>query len=335
MALDAVCRIESARAEVARGVHPVEVACDESGSEGEKLIGGNTEVFCHASVGLTEDEAADCVRELRAMIRSPAAEYKSGHLLRDKNRRALEWFLGRDGPVWRRANAFLVDKTFLLLLAFAGRLTRTMGLPVEAVAQELYRAAPRWGGFLGALNDLMRFGPVGMAASSDALADLAAALLPGEPPGVARDVLGWLDRDRAGLGALLRTARRPDPTLPLAMDPLIPAILRAVDHWGAGGAPVSIVHHRHVALTDMRIARIAARRSTGLFALRLINSGADTRVQVADYLAGVARKLASDELAGTADPVSTALLREYADPNSIWGDAASRARMSRRPDGRA
>ncbi len=265
--------------------------------------------------------------QLRAMIRSPATEYKSGHLLREKHRRALEWFLGPDGPVRHRANAFLVDKTYLLLLAFAGRLTRTMGLPVETVAQELYRAAPRWGSFLGALNDLMRFGQVGAAASTETLADLAAALLPGEPPGVTREVLGRLDRDRPALGALLRTADRPDPTLPLAMDPLIPAILRAVDHWGAGGVPVSIVHHRHVTLTDARIAQIAALRGERLFALRLVNSGADTRVQVADYLAGVARKLASDELAGTADPALTALLRDHVDPCPIWGDPASRARI--------
>ncbi|WP_233223630.1 hypothetical protein [Amycolatopsis sp. BJA-103] len=27
---------------------PLEIACDESGSEGEKLIGGQTDVFAHA-----------------------------------------------------------------------------------------------------------------------------------------------------------------------------------------------------------------------------------------------------------------------------------------------
>ena len=35
-----------------------DVACDESGSEGEHLIGGNTDVFAHGSVRLTIEEAA-------------------------------------------------------------------------------------------------------------------------------------------------------------------------------------------------------------------------------------------------------------------------------------
>ena len=326
----------SARAEVGRPVQPVEIACDESGSEGEKLIGGNTDVFCHASVLLSEDEAADCVRVLREMIRSPAVHYKSGHLLREKNRRALEWFLGPDGPVLHRSTAFLVDKTQLLLLAFAGRLARTEPFAADpaahaAVVAALYRAAPRWGGFLGLLNDLMRFGPVGETASTQALAGLVRALLPAEPDGPARDVLALLDRHRAALDVLVRTAVRPDPMLPLAMDPLIPAILRSVDRWGADD-PVSIVHDRHVTLTDARVAEILALRRDRLLRLRLVAAGADTRIQVADYLAGVVRKLASDELAGAADPALTALLRGLTDPLSIWGDEGSRGRIFRTPE---
>jgi hypothetical protein len=51
-------------------------------------------------------------------------------------------------------------------------------------------------------------------------------------------------------------------------------------------------------------------------------------VQVADFLAGIARKIASDELNGRGDPVLTALLRPYVDPDSVWGDARSGALLA-------
>ncbi|UOX92375.1 hypothetical protein MUY14_17780 [Amycolatopsis sp. FBCC-B4732] len=56
---------------------PVEIACDESGSEGENLLGGETDVFAHAGVRLSPEAAAACVREIRARIGSPAEEYKA------------------------------------------------------------------------------------------------------------------------------------------------------------------------------------------------------------------------------------------------------------------
>jgi hypothetical protein len=49
----------------------------------------------------------------------------------------------------------------------------------------------------------------------------------------------------------------------------------------------------------------------------------DPRVQIADFLAGVARKVASDELDGRGDAELVALLRTYVDPASVWGDDRS------------
>jgi len=59
----------------------VEIACDESGYEGQKLIGTATDVFAHASVRLDSQVAAACMREIRDRVRSPAVEYKANHLL--------------------------------------------------------------------------------------------------------------------------------------------------------------------------------------------------------------------------------------------------------------
>jgi len=49
-----------------------------------------------------------------------------------------------------------------------------------------------------------------------------------------------------------------------------------------------------------------------------VDSRTDPRVQVADLLAGVARKVAADELLGRRDPNLTALLRPYVDSASRW-----------------
>ena len=49
-----------------------------------------------------------------------------------------------------------------------------------------------------------------------------------------------------------------------------------------------------------------------LHGLRFVDSRTDPRVQVADFLAGTARRIASDDLAGRGDPELTALVRLHA-----------------------
>jgi len=67
-------------------------------------------------------DAVACVAELRVRIGSPARMYKANHLLREKHRRTLEWFLGPDGPISGRARVVLVDKERFLLGTFLGLL---------------------------------------------------------------------------------------------------------------------------------------------------------------------------------------------------------------------
>jgi hypothetical protein len=80
-------------------------------------------------------------------------------------------------------------------------------------------------------------------------------------------------------------------------------------------------------LTKERIAQlkeIFSKPPRGrLTSLRLVDSRSDSRVQVADFLAGAARKIASDELNDRGDAELTALLRPYVDPLSVWGDDRS------------
>lgn len=61
--------------------------------------------------------------------------------------------------------------------------------------------------------------------------------------------------------------------------------------------------------------------------VRLVATRSDARVQLAGFLAGIARKLASDELNGRGDPALTALLRPYVGAESVRGDEDSGARL--------
>ncbi|MBB4939031.1 hypothetical protein FHR32_003336 [Streptosporangium album] len=207
------------RAEFSSTGQLLEIACDESGSEGEKLIGGNTDVFAHAGVRLSAESAAECVREIRDRIRSPAVEYKANHLLREKNRPVLEWLLG----------------SFF------------------RVVDVLQRAGAR--------------GPVG-------------------------EIMEMISQARSRAESFRAQPLDGQETFP-ALDPLIPAIVQAVVHWGEGRKPVSIVHDENNALTEERIAQLkgmfgsphpAALRCPPrgrLADLRLVDSRSDPRVQSA------------------------------------------------------
>lgn len=306
----------------------LEIACDESGSEGEKLIGATTDVFAHAGVRLDRGAAAACIAELRRRGPTPVQEYKANHVLREKNRRALLWLLGPSGLAPADARVFLVDKAFLVI----GKVTEAL-LDGDAavVARELLQVGRRspdgepWHAFLVAANNLVRarnrlttresvdgfFAAVEKLAALDGLYDVIEPLRRARPRAEAHR-------------ARLLAAPVPLP----ALDPLIPAIVRAVEHWGADGRPVAIVHDQQVTLSAGRVARLKATVGDRLSGVTLADSRSDARVQVADVLAGAARKIASDELNGQGDAELTALLRPYVDPRSIWGDRRSWALLS-------
>ncbi|MGI5460623.1 hypothetical protein ACQEWB_47150 [Streptomyces sp. CA-249302] len=314
-----------------RGVtwNELEVACDESGSDGENLTGGNTDVFAHASVRLPVDSAAGFVQEIRNRIRSPAEEYKANHLLREKHRAVLEWLLAPGGPIHGTAHVHLTEKAFFVV-------DRTADLLLDDGTEglALFRDGPRafgeegWREFLEAANQLLRVRNDGE---------------PAEPVDTFFRAVDDLRRthSRTALALTLErlAAARPRadsyraaildrPVLVPVLNPLLPAIVRTAAHWSAGGRRVRLVHDRQNMLTPERIAWIeetARRAGIGLDGVRLVVAREDPRVQLADFLAGIARKIASDVLHGRADPVLTALLRPYVDPASVWGDPAGRA----------
>ena len=96
-----------------------------------------------------------------------------------------------------------------------------------------------------------------------------------------------------------------------------------------------MVHDEQSALTHDRLGDIAAAYAAGhpgrrLAGVRLVDSKTDPFVQVADVLAGIARRLAQDQLDGSGDEF-TALLRPYVDPQSTWADSHSWVALSPGP----
>lgn len=311
----------------------LDIACDESGWEGETLVSGNTIVLGHASVRLSTADAAECMAEVRARIRSPAEEYKANHLLRPKHRAVLLWFLGSDGPIYGRAHVQLIDQAYWLLV-------RLVDLVIDAdadgMAFDLYRVGPRavgralWRRFLVAANDLLRsksrhgiYPPV--AAFYEVVDDIAAAgqhetLLP---------LLRSLDEIRE-LVPLLRARILDDPRT-ATLDPMVPAVAATIAYWARPGQDVTIVHDEQSALTRGRIDELKTMFNGPdghLTEIALVDSRNDPRVQIADFLAGTARKIAEEELHGNGDDELSPQLRPYLDGTSMWPDERSWARLT-------
>jgi len=224
----------------------LEIACDESGYEGEKLIGSTTRLFAHASVRLPD--AAAVLAELRARIKSPATQYKANHLLREKNRAVLVWFLGPTGPVLGNGHVFLLDKADFVRQEFA----------------RIFGAEPA---DLALANDVLR-----VRSSHPA-------------PPEAAEFRAWLLADPVGRSVL---------------DPLVPAIVAAVEHWG----PVAVAHDRQTQLPPRRIEVL--RERCALLGLRFLDAESHPEIQIADILAGTVRSITED-----GDPELSRLLPPY------------------------
>ncbi len=326
--------------------HALEIACDESGWEGSNLAASNSDVIAHASVRVHIDAAAECIRALRGRSGQHSYEYKASHLLRAKGGSDLAGFLGPSGPVHGRARVHLTHKSCFVLgrvldLFIGGSAdAASLGLcPNQRLASQaarLCRAGPNtfgrqpWQAFLAATNVVLRADRRRRVhAPVDAFFGQVEVLRTLE--GGSR-VGGILDELRNGRQEAYSARARllEDQVLEPVLEPLIPALARTVLHWSRGLHQVAIIHDEQSALTERRMRRleqILAAPPLEMIRLpvrgrfirfRQVDSRTDPRVQVADLLAGVARKVATDDLLGRGDPDLTALLRPYVDPASRW-----------------
>lgn len=293
----------------------VEIACDESGFSGTNLLRSTEPVITHASVDLSAGEAAELLAALRSGFRFSPHEFKSGQLLRGAGAgEALEWFLT---ALAGRAHVTVVDKEFFvvtriidLLLAepsyAAGtRLDREHRPAALALHRSRHTAGADWDAFLAAFVDLVRIKrrhPDRQAVqrffqTRDALVRHgpgapAATVLNELSPSHVWEVVTRLDND--------------DRSIPPPLEPMLPALADTVLSWSGGRRQVLVTHDEQSALTADRLTRLqqalvsviaptdrAGRLPSGvspLAGLTMVDSRDDPRVQIADLLAGAARR---------------------------------------------
>jgi hypothetical protein len=274
-------------------------------------------VFAHASVCIGAVPAASLVDRVRALTGGRGPEVKAVRLRRPHDRAVLEELLATAAP---HVRVHLTDTTLFVLARLADLVvegtaitgTDSPGRDVRsrALALRLCAAHPT-PEFLKRAGDLVRTHNRWLP--KDPVAAFYA--LPGIPEEIRRA--------RSVIEEVRATHERDRKRTPL-MEPVIPALARTVEAWFATAVEVTVVHDEQSALTRERLSDIGvavARRhpSHRLAGVRLVDSRTDPRVQVADLFAGIARRVASDALAGNPDDVLTALLRPYVHPESTWG----------------
>lgn len=313
----------------------VEIACDESGFSGTNLLDPASSLITHAGVNLSVDEAVAVFAELRSVFGFGPSEFKSGQFLRNPAAvDAVEWFLDQ---LRGRAVVQLVDKEYFLVTrlvdlllaepsyAAGTSLTAQNRPPARALYRARAAAGPDWLPFLEAFIELVRIkrrrrpGPEALAqffAARDALArhDL------GEP---AAEVLHALRHDR--VQAVLTRLIAEDRTIPPPLEPMLPALAETVLHFsGAERRQVLIFHDEQSALTADRLRRLKQALAypdglSPLAGLVAVDSRDDPRVQVADLLAGMARRLQGGLDDGPLRPFVSPLSLRDPSPEALDG----------------
>lgn len=262
----------------------LEIACDESGFSGSNLLDPTAPVITHASVDLTVAEAAELLNGIRVRT---AKEYKSNRLLRPDQLPVLKRFLAALGG---RAHVHVIDKTSYVATRVLELFT---GEPSYGDGTRLGRAQLQKGvlrertAFLDSFLVLARTKRLRLL-DQEAI-DRFFGLLPEELHGLSR---------RKVEETLLRLIED-DPAIPPPLEPLVPALAETALFWSAGQRSVAVVHDEQSALTPHRVARLAEYLAKAvvpapppLAGVRQVDSRLDPRVQVADLLAGVARRAA-------------------------------------------
>jgi hypothetical protein len=313
----------------------VEIACDESGFSGTNLLDAATPLITHASVDLSRDESVEILHEVRSGFRYSLSEFKAGRLLRSGTTgESVAWFLA---ALRGRAHVHLVDKQYFLVTrmvdlflaepsyAAGTRLTQDQRSAALALHRARLGGGPDWSAFLAAFVTLVRTkrrrvpDRRGMERFLEARDRLAARHVGAG----ARDVLRGFRED--GVWAVLARLAQDDRSIPPPLEPMLPALAETVLFWSGGDRQVLVIHDEQSALTADRLRRLqrmladrAGLPPTGaspLAGLVTVDSRDDPRVQVADLLAGLARRSAETGSEDLLEPfVSPTSLRDPATP---------------------
>jgi len=275
----------------------VEIACDESGFSGTNLLAPASPVIAHAGVDLTREEAAGVLGTLRSRFNHRrTAEHKAHLLLRPGQPEAVTWFLAE---LAGRSTVHVVDKRDHV----AGRVLDLLtGEPSYVDGTRLGRVRGRAVAVLRERDDVLA-AFVAMTylkhrrRPDRAAVDRFLALVPGVVADGVPELAGLTRRD---VVAVLDRLLDGDPAVPPPLEPLVPALAETVLRWSDGRRSVVVVHDEQSALTRQRTAVLAAALAAAaspapppLLTVRQVDSRRDPRVQVADLLAGWARRAAT------------------------------------------
>jgi hypothetical protein len=317
----------------------VEIACDESGFSGTNLLDPATPVITHASVDLRVGEAVGLITALRSGFRCSPYEFKSGKFLRSPQAgEALEWLLA---ALRGRAHVHLVDKEYFLVTrivdlfltepsyAAGTRLTQEHRPAALAVYRARRSAGSDWDVFLAAFVELVRIKRRHRPDRRvvERFFQARDALVRDGIDAQAEAVLDELSRTR--VWSVLTRLADDDRSIPPPLEPMLAALAETVLFWSGGGRRVLVIHDEQSALTADRLRRLqqvlafgagppsagadraaaSAARMSPLVGLVTVDSRDDPRVQVADLLAGMARRLP-----GTVDD---GVLQPFLSPTSL------------------
>lgn len=322
---------------------PRVIACDESGSEGETLIGAADRVFVHASVDVELDQAEQVIHQMRTEMRAQAAELKTKTALAARNRSHL---LRAIGPLIGHSNIYLVDKHYYatvklveLLIADAvsgfGCDLATSGEGAR-LAYVLNSKGPTalgsqvWGALLSSFNRLIRaytragaqspsptefFSVLDVARNSCSDEEVGFVLnllwrgrhLAVDQPGFEPSVLREMDPMATSLSKVARTWR-------LRLGD-VPFEFLVDNYWGLGEKTRDLIVSS--ARAELSVAGIEL-PSADLRAIRLADSKLDARIQIADIFAGIGQEIGRQTFNGEFDDVLQVASREAVDADGMW-----------------
>jgi len=140
---------------------PLEVACDESGNDGENLLSGRSTVFAHASVTLRPDDAAGLLDEVRSRTRSQTAELKSKTILQPRHQAMAKWLLSHPS-IEGSASVHLTHKKYFVV-------SKLFDSTAEELAHQLGEDIYENGGALAGANLLFFLAPESYGTAWDRL----------------------------------------------------------------------------------------------------------------------------------------------------------------------
>nr|WP_237728027.1 DUF3800 domain-containing protein [Cellulomonas sp. APG4] len=332
---------------------PVEIACDESGSEGENLIQGTHRIFAHGSIDLSMSEANAVLQEVKIHLGVGGVELKARRLLEPSNIDRVVPLLAPGGVLHLHAHVYLLDKLYFAvgkivdLLVEEEAYDRGIRLhddgSARAMASTLFMKGRRalgganWTRLLEAFVSLVRRRQrSGIKATLDDFYHIV------------DDVrLRSHDKHVEAILQLIWASRRQaeqyvGPDGPLSdrrnLEPLLAAIPMTTAFWSEKHArAVRIVHDQQTLLTPEIVGPMIEVMNNPhpdfpylipIVGVDQVDSRADARIQLADLVSGFGRLAGEHALAGTLTPTITSAIRPMLDANAVWGDDLSWAALA-------